>query len=100
MMAEGKQAGAKAPATLSVKGLEFTPNKDFAGSWAAFELNMALSNEDATPAEKMAAYIELVEGLTGLTKDEMVEAAGGKAAPVADVVTLMAEVVKACTPKA
>lgn len=99
-MAELKAAGAKAPATLSVRGLEFTPNKDFAGSWEAFELNMALSNEDATPAEKMAAYIALVEGLTGLSKDEMVDAAGGKKAPATEVVALMAEVVQACTPKA
>lgn len=99
-MAEGKQAGAKAPAPLCVKGLEFTPNVDFVRSWQAFELNMVLADDELSPAAKMAAYIELVEGMTGLSKDEIVEAAGGKTAPVADVVTLMAEIVQECTPKA
>lgn len=100
MMAEGKKAGAKAPATLSVRGLEFTPNLEFTRSWQAFELNMTLADDELSPAAKMAAYIELVEGMTGLSKDEIVEAAGGKTAPVADVVNLMAEIVQACTPKA
>lgn len=99
-MAGTKKAGAKVPATMTVCGIEFTPNVEYAKSWQAFELNLVLSDENAAPMEKMAAYIELVEGMTGIGKEQLVEAAGGPTAPVTDVFNIMTEIVKACTPKA
>ena len=98
-MAEVK-AGAKAPATVTVRGIEITPNAEFAKSWAAFDLQLTLADEGASQPAKMRAYVELVEGMTGMTRDELVDAAGGPTAPATDVVAFMAEVVQACTPKA
>ena len=62
VMAEAK-AGAKAPATVTVGGLEITPNADYVKSWEALELQMQLADPDLGNVEKVRIYMRLVEGM-------------------------------------
>ena len=97
-MAAQEKAGAKAPA-ITVHGLTFTPNTDYAESWEALELQMQLANVDEDNFARMRIYFDLLEGISGLTIDEIVEAAGGRKAPATKVVAIAAEIVEACIPK-
>ena len=97
-MAATKKAGAKAPA-ITVHGLTFTPNTEYAESWEALELQMQLADVDEDNFARMRIYFELLEGISGLSIDEIVEAAGGRKAPATEVVKVAAEIIEACTPK-
>lgn len=97
-MAAQEKAGAKASA-ITVHGLTFTPDTGYAESWEALQLQMQLADADADNFARMRVYFALVEGMTGLTMDEIVDAAGGPRTPALDVVKVATDVIEACTPK-
>ena len=97
-MAAKASAGAKASA-ITVHGITFTPNAEYAESWEALELQMQLADSDADNFARMRVYFALVEGMTGLTMGEIVDAAGGRKAPALDVINVATEIIEACQPK-
>lgn len=97
-MADAK-AGAKAPATVTVGGLEITPNADYVKSWEALDLQMQLADPDIGNLERVRIYMRLVEGMANVTTEQIVEAAGGPTAGAVDVISLAAEIIQAVTPK-
>lgn len=97
-MTAREQAGAKAPA-ITVHGLTFEPDMSYVESWEAVELQMQLADGELDNFMRLHIYFDLIEGMTGLGIDQIVEAAGGKKAPATDVLKVAAEIIGACTPK-
>lgn len=97
-MADTK-AGAKAPATVTVGGLEITPNADYVKSWEALDLQMQLADPDLGNVEKVRIYMKLVEGMANVSIGQIVDAVGGPSADAVAVVSLAAEIIQAVTPK-
>ena len=97
-MAAKQAAGAKAPA-ITLHGLTFTPDEGYVESWEALELQMQLADENVDNFARMRVYFALVEGMTGLTMEQIVDAAGGPRTPALDVVKVATEIIEACTPK-
>lgn len=100
-MAAAKKTGAKSPAprSVEVRGLKISVDDEFMGSWEAFELLRAFNSDELDTFEKLDLSLQLIEAATGITKDEIVEAAGGKKAPALDVVNFAIEIVQAISPK-
>lgn len=101
MGAVESKAGANAPASpaYEVHGLKFDVDTDYMQSWESLELQLQLSDPKITNIGKVRIYMQLLERITGLTTDDIAEAAGGVMAPAADVVKIAADVLKAATPK-
>lgn len=100
MTANGK-AGADAPATrhAEVGGIQFDVNGAAISSWAFFKGLRRLGDESVDNIEKLELSFSLIEMATGITEDEIVEAAGGEDAAASDVIALAAAIVKELTPK-
>lgn len=100
-MAAARKTGASSPAsrTVVVRGLEINVDESFISSWEAFEMIRAFNSDDLDTFQKFDLSIQLIEAATGITKDEIVDAAGGKKAPAVDVVNTAAEIVQAINPK-
>jgi len=100
-MAAARKSGASVPAPrpVKVRGIEFTVDADFINSWEAFELMHEFDSPDLGTFEKFDLSLKLIELATGVTKDEIVDAAGGPKAPAKDVVETAIEIVQAIVPK-
>ena len=99
-MASATEAGATAPAgALEVRGIRFGVDKSFTASWRFFDLMRRMSAEGADVFDKVDATFELVEMATGVTKEQIVEAAGGDEAKMSDVAEILSEMAKAVVPK-
>ena len=100
-MSGTEKAGAVAvPAdSINVHGIEFTVDSAYIESWAFMERLRKLNDKGADAFEKLDVSFEIIEGATGIDKERIIEAAGGETAPAADVMQIVAEFVKAMTPK-
>lgn len=100
-MAATRKSGATAPAPrpVKVRGIKFTVDEGFMDSWEAFELLRAFNDGDVDVFGKFDLSLRLIEAATGVTKDDIVKAAGGEKAPAIDVVEIATEIVQAIIPK-
>ena len=83
---------------VTVNGIEFPIVSDRLGSWRTFGLlrDARMADDDYAKADSLmgiACYI------TGLDEGAFVEKCGGVDAPVSDVLTCAAEVIKEAYPK-
>ena len=97
-MTTAEKAGADAPA-ITVHGITFTPNRAYVESWEAVELQMQLANPDIDNFTRLHIYFTLIEGMTGVGMEQIVDAAGGKSSNAIDVIKIASEIIGACTPK-
>lgn len=84
---------------VEVAGIELEVDEGFMGSWEAFKLLRAFNDDSLGTFEKLDLSFELIEAATGVTEEQVVEAAGGPKAPAVDVVNTSIAIVKAISPK-
>ena len=100
MAAANNKAGAFAPAdTYEVRDLQFTVNKEFMESWAAIKMLRKFNEDGLSDFEKLDLSIELIRLATGLSEDDIVEAAGGNMAKATDVIAFAMDIVTTIAPK-
>lgn len=85
--------------TLNVEDMEFDVDKNYLASWAFMESLRKLNDKDADAFEKLDVSFAVIDGATGVTKEQIIDACGGETAPASDVIALVAQIIKAVTPK-
>lgn len=100
-MAEKANTGAETSPfrSVEVRGDEITYDAKRAANWKSFELSCVIADESASVMEKSRAIFELIEYVTDLTKEDIVERCGGEDAGAADVMAYALEVIAGTSPK-
>ena len=99
-----QKAGEKLPATSTSKTIEvdghtITVKPKRIASWVAFDVVRKINNKNATDFDKITNIFRLVEYITGLSEQDIVEMAGGEEAALNDVVALANNIIVAVYPK-
>lgn len=99
-LAREKQ-GAEPPTTreVTVRGHTFNVDDRRLTSWKAFKLVASLDDEKSSGFGKVQAAIELMEFITDLDADAVVESLGGDMANPVEVMQVVTEIVAGAYPK-
>lgn len=96
---QGAAAGTAAPARKEkVDGVAFEVYPEKLRTWRAVQIARQFSGDEVS-VEKLMAMISLVELSTSLDEEAIVEHCGGQDAMFEDVLSFVADVVKAVFPK-
>lgn len=99
-LARQKQGEAETPReTVEVNGFKFHVNAARLGGWRAFKLVSALDDPQLSEFGKVQAAIDLMEYLTDLKADDIVDALGGDLASPMEVLDTVTKVIAAVYPK-
>lgn len=85
--------------TITVRGHEMTVDDDYAQSYAALRYLRRINSADVDPFEKLDLTYELIERVTGVGEEQIVEMAGGEEAPARDVMQFAVDVLTAIDAK-
>lgn len=85
--------------TITVRGHEMTVDNEYAESYAAFSILRKINNPDVNAFDKLDMTYELIERATGYDEAQIVEMAGGDAAPAKDVMQFTVEILAAIDAK-
>ena len=85
--------------TVTIRGLEVTIDTEALEQWSAFEKLMVLGGEEATMMEKLQVSFRLVEEITDVSQEDIVEACGGTSAKTADVIAFVGEIIASVNSK-
>lgn len=77
---------------IEVDGIKFEIDTDKANSWEAYEIMSAQNNT-------LEGVIALAEFVTGKTRDELIEARGGKGVPAKEMAQYFNTIVSESYPK-
>lgn len=101
LMALAREKQGDEPETREVTVRGFTFNVDTARltSWKAFRLIASLDDERTSDFGKVQAAIDLMEFITDLTGDQVVESLGGDMADPMEVMRVVTEVIAGAYPK-
>lgn len=84
---------------VTVRDHDFTVNKDYAESYAAFRVLRKINDPDVSAFEKLDLTYELIERATGYDEAQIVEMAGGELARAQDVMQFTVEILAAIDAK-
>ena len=81
----------------TIKGLKVDIDQAKASDWHSFSLLRKANNADQF--DQLAVLLELIEYITDVNEDIIVEHLGGDTAQAADVIALVSKIIQAATPK-
>lgn len=81
----------------TIDGLNVNIDQKKASDWHSFSLLRKASGE--SQFEQLAVLLELIEYITDVDEDIIVEHLGGDTAQAADVIALVSKIIQAATPK-
>jgi len=82
---------------VEIDGLKVEVDSRKASDWHAF--NLIRKAQDANQFDQLSVMLEFIGYVTDQTEESIIEHLGGDTAQVADVVSLVAKIVSAATPK-
>lgn len=85
--------------SVTIQGEEITYDTKKAANWKTFELSCVISDEDASVMDKTRAIFELIEYVTDMSKDEVIEHCGGEDASASEVMAYALEIIAGISPK-
>lgn len=81
----------------TIDGLKVNIDQKKASDWHSFSLLRKANGE--SQFDQLAVLLELIEYITDVNEDIIVEHLGGDTAQAADVIALVSKIIQAATPK-